>query len=374
MLIQGLLQPDPSKRIDWLELCLHPFWDGELTHLADTVDSDLTERSMVSDSLRYTSAVSKHSNSDILIEGCNENISEPDTMNGSTKNSDSIKGRPDTVPQRNTSRALHTTSLNILDENPSVACIPALKPQIDTKEAWHGTYKLERGLAVMDLTDITEMPDDQSVVEDKTAYSKSRESKSPVCHHKSEHITNGSMNSVNVGGLSELVWNFEASSVNITEHLYHATDLQVNPIAENPKLMKFHVLKWDTNLLGFHALNIEKLRNSSKEETKTHVATVFNSYSQVRKSNLDKNGTRQKMHILAYLSSICKYEEVSNIVLNQNHIKQLTNEFKVSGQLDLKIRLGRSSFYTFVVACTHARVIIVKWEQTYNPYILLTIR
>ena len=48
MLIQGLLQKDPSQRIDLLELCMHPFWQGELASLADTFD---TRESLVS----YTS-------------------------------------------------------------------------------------------------------------------------------------------------------------------------------------------------------------------------------------------------------------------------------------------------------------------------------
>lgn len=349
MLVQGLLQPDPYKRIDWLELCLHPFWDGELTHLADTIDGDCSSQSMISDSSKFTPSSTKSITETVPDDECIETIEQYSAiMDDSLMNGNSLKiDRPETVPQRNTSRALNTSSLDVLEERPSVASVASLKPPApaeNAKEAWQGTYKLERGLVLMDLSDVNENGTDHSDGEERSNYSKTRESKSPVCNHKTgNNISNGTttaMPSEKGGGLAELLLDFEALNLNVIDHLYHSSDLQVNPIAENPKLVKLLTLKWDTNLIGFHALNMEKLRKSSKEEIKTHIATAFNTYSQVRKSSQDKIGTRQKMHILAYLSTICKHEEVSNIILSQNHMKHLISEFKVSVQLDLKIRLG----------------------------------
>lgn len=323
-LIKGLLRVDPSKRLTLHEVCIHPFWQDKLDDVASTlIGNQVSDASILCDSFSYANKTNQNTNEVSIIDSLQDV-----TQNG-TK-------RPDTVPQEHESRTLQTKSLT--DERPALKNV---KNTDDVKEKWKGTYKLEQGLAIMDLTEIG-VVDDQIIEDDQTMYSKSRESKSPFNQNKFDTLQKNSINSTSatVPLTNELIWNLKDYDTNVNDYLYHASDLHVNPISENPKLLKLHVLKWDPTLLGFHALNMEKLRNNTKDEVRTHVGTVFNAYTQIQKSSQDKGGTRQKMHILAYLCTICKHEEVSNVILEQQHVKHLISEFKTA-QTDIKVRLGR---------------------------------
>ena len=332
MLIQGLLQKDAAKRIDWLELCLHPFWNDELSHLADSFENVKTSRSILSEISRATSVVSNY-DLESIIDCEEEKLSiESD-----------VKNRPKTVPKSNTNQKLHTSSLNIPDCKIDVlSSVQSEKCISNSKPVWQETYKLDRGLAVVDLTEIMNDEDDDDEAEyisDSLIYSKAKTprtsniSKSPIS-------LDDSVNSANMLGLSEVIPHVGGPNINVLDHLYHPSDLVVTPIAENSKLLKLPVLKWEQNIVGFPVSTIDKLQNGSGDDTKKHITVIFNTYSNIGNKSQDKSGQRQKMHILAYLNTVCKVEEISNVILEEKHHKCLLSDLKAAGQLDLKTRVG----------------------------------
>ena len=52
-LLDGLLEKDSKKRITWPQLVVHPFWQGELSHLST---DDMTAQSDVRQSFRQSVA------------------------------------------------------------------------------------------------------------------------------------------------------------------------------------------------------------------------------------------------------------------------------------------------------------------------------
>lgn len=344
MLIQGLLQKEPSQRIDWLELCLHPFWDNELIHLADMYDVRTSRSIMTADS-SHTDQTSRPSTQ--------QQFTLRDLKEGSIQRGNEEKQRPETVPKSNSSRKLHTQSLHILEEKGfSTSSIQSATE--DAKEGWKGTYKLERGMAVMDLTETdSHNQKDQLASEEEEAavnpqYAKSRELRTPRVSHSvtgTEISLECSLNSVTSQGFCEIIPHLGGPDLNVLDHLYHASDLIVSPIAENRNLIKLPSLKWDQNMLAFNTVPYEKLRNSSKDDIKKYLEIVVENYSQVRKNPADKTVQRQKLHILAYLMSAVKVEEMANNILCDDYMKPFLSDLKSSTQQDLKNRVGKKNFY-----------------------------
>lgn len=331
MLIQGLLQKEPSKRIDWLELYLHPFWDNELNHLSDMFDVRASRSIMTADSVRTNLTSQSHSE---------QELNQADSSTHQVEQ----KARPETVPKINTSRKLQTQSLNVPEER-EILVSSFQSATDDPKEGWKGTYKLERGLAVMDLTEAD--PSNEKLVgeeESNMQYSKSRELRTPRISRSvtgNELSLECSLNSVTSQGFSDIIPHVGGPDLNVLDHLYHPSDLIVAPIAENKSLVKLPNLKWDPNLLGFNVIPYEKLRNSCKEDINNYLKTILESYAQMRKSPLDKTVQRQKMHVLAYLMAAVKVEEVANHILSDQYMKPFLSDFKPSSHQDLKNRIGK---------------------------------
>lgn len=319
MLIQGLLQEESGQRIDWLELCLHPFWDGELSYLADSFENMRTSRSVLSD----TSVVSQ--------DETLEERSPPGENN-----------RPETVPKVNLTNNLQTRSLHVPDGKTSV--ISSVKSERDeSKQAWQGgTYKIERGLAVMDLTEATSTATEDS---NDISYSKARETPQRLQRNTEVELNQST------GSTADVLQRVDGMNLSVIDLLYHTSDLIVTPIAENTKLRKIPPLKWEASSLGFLSLNIDKIGDYSREEIKKQLSLLFATYSQPAKNSAQsKSGLRQKMNILAYLNTLSKVEDVSNAIIEENHIQHLLTDLKMSGQFDLKIRAGMLLSISFHVS------------------------
>lgn len=347
MLIQGLLQKDPLQRIDWLELCLHPFWENELNGLADSYDVRTSRSIMSAQSL--TSDVRTSTDTHVTCG----NINDKQTT------------RPDTVPklQEHKQNRLQTQSLSVVPDEKEFKTSSSIQSDIglggavpDIQNKWKGTYKLERGLAVIDLTEIESSEqkfiapfEDSGEEQSGVQYAKSRcgiKKQTPRDSTTSQSLTSemnllgNSMNSVTSQGFSDIIPHVGGPDLNVLDHLYHPSDLIVSPIAENKNLLKLPVLKWDSTLLGFSIIPNEKLQNSSKEFIKNYIESIMASYLQGGKSASDKTTLRQKMHILAYLMTVVKMDEFANCILCDVYMKTFLNDLKTSTHQDLKTRLG----------------------------------
>jgi len=355
MLIQGLLQKDPNYRIDWLELCLHPFWDGELSHLADSFDVPSSR------SIMYSTDTSSVSNRDDSRSTVRQKDSPVDILVLQEANPDKKLSRPETVPQNNTACKLQTRSLQIPNKDSESLTSSIKSVALDDKQAWKGTYHLERGLAVIDLTELETNRSESRASDSATdkrnlSYSESRKSKSnsPSRRTSVDYSLDASMNSATSLGYSEIIPHLGGPDLNVLDHLYHPSDLLVCPIAENKALVKLPTLKWDNNILNFSIIPNDRLQNSSKEEIQNYLRTILQTCYQTQRkagSAADKSSARQKMHVAAYLATASRVEEVSNHILNDEFITYFLCDLKTSPSQDLKMRVGELISMDFLNDC-----------------------
>ena len=364
MLIQGLLQKDPAHRIDWLELCLHPVWNGALSDLADAIEVD---GKSLSNNSRSVSVASYFENTQTIDSSTVQGSIMPDTLMEASmetvneENEDEEDSRlRDENSQSEPTENIRSKSLNIPSERDMLISSIVSEQGITNKEAgWkEGTYKLQHGLAVMDLTEIyDEHERDEDFEKEISSYKRARESKTPLAPVLREAVRDDeirvSTNSTNLMGLSQMIPHIGGPALNVIDRLYHQTDLNVAPIAENPRLLKLPVLKWESNNLNFQNFTLEKLHKKSKDELTTHLKDIFSAYAQLRKASQDRTQFRHKMNILSYLNTVCKLDEFSNLILKYEHYKTLLAELKTPGnQVDIKIRTGKNKPMFFKVCLT----------------------
>ena len=312
MLIQGLLQKDPVARIDWLELCLHPFWEGELSHLADLIENLKSSQDFhLEDSLYNALAQTKARNPSIDL----------------TENS-IINDSPQTLENLNQ----ESKSLVIPDEEK--VTLLSLESEKNTSIA-KGTYilsKHQEDLGELNtVLDNTETNEYSNEIDDKCNTLNDPE----ISYSKKRNTSDLNKSAISFRQSDVLV----GTNLNVIDHLYHSSDLMVTPIAENSKLLKQPILKWDSSTLGFIGVNLETLRDSNKDYLKQHLNNIFDSFLKYSKSQ-EKVCIRYKLNLLAYLISIAKLSELSNLIIEESHHKYLLKELKISQNIEIKIRIG----------------------------------
>ncbi|XP_002163720.3 serine/threonine-protein kinase ULK4 isoform X1 [Hydra vulgaris] len=310
-LIAGLLQKDPTKRIDWFELCLHPFWEGELSHLTDIVEHLKTSQQL-QDSLCNDSSQLETLNANLdLSQSCIENDSLL-SHKSFHQDFDALGNVLDIPPEE---------KLNLL----------SLEPDNNFNIA-KGTYLLSKNDDELDelnaASDNINTNDLDQINTQNILESSMENSKVVIDLLKSNSTTLKQSDG------------FIGLNLNVIDHLYHSSDLTVTPIAENSKLLKLSLLKWDVSSLGFNTVSLQVLQDSSKDYLKQYLNVVFDTFLKFHKSQ-EKVGIRSKLNLLAYLIAIAKVKEISNLILEEHYQQYLLKELKHSQNIEVKIRIGR---------------------------------
>lgn len=428
MLIQGLLQKDPNNRIDLLELCLHPFWGDALVPLADTLDHGTTPssrrgRSFLSSSGNASSRTSydveSHGGDTLTTstttaaamnnycEQLNDTLTHNDSINdevvsrnvGVIEQNHDDDEKPPTMRPQSAPGGEFSDSIDmkyqqsLLPVGSSVQVKPTKEAWINQQQPGHarqGTYKLERGSAVNDLTELSRLEDDEQshkIKIDKLKKRQQQQHDSTQNKHQEQRLANIKLSSVSsfgderaprpersaAVGITALSTVSATSSlgdlmpplaggpdVDILDNLYHPSDLTVSPIAENRQLVKWPTPKWDPNVIPAPTYTPEQLVttagvNRSGNEVKSHLKNLVVVYSNnggssggSQSSAADQgNGNskavlRVKMHIIAYLmSAVTRNEDFANSILNENLVQCFLNDLKMnSTSQDLKLRIG----------------------------------
>ena len=417
MLIQGLLQKEPSKRIDLLELCLHPFWGDELVSLADTLDNATmtpTSRRGVAHSFLTSSNASSRTSYDVGSISRRNTLTttnNEDNLHDTLTNVDDVASiaeevsydqreigggvieqkldekpatlRPQSAPLNHEPGTDFSDSIDMKQQQQQQSLLVGSSVQLKTKEAWtharQGTYKLERGSAVNDLTELSRL-DEQQKEDSMYAESRNRRGSTNQQQQQQQLLSAIKLSSVSSFGDEKAperaVTASTASStsslvglmptlaggpdVDILDHLYHSSDLTVSPIAENKQLVKWPAPKWDPNVIPAPTYTPEQLAatagvSRSGSEVKSHLKNLVAVYSSSgqqstseqnnsnNSSNKNKSMLRVKMHVVAYLTSAAtRNEDFANGFLNDNLVQYFLHDLKTSGTpQDLKIRIGK---------------------------------
>ena len=302
-LVKHLLVKDPSKRMSIEDICMHRFWNGELTHLLNSDESfSQTDSKYFENETR--SSLIKHSSED---EGKESDVTVVQSFDSD--------GHEFGSPRDS---------------------IPDIKPPVKSR--------LGKGLAHLDLTSIGKNSLDSSikVQSGKENYSQSRESKHRSGLYGSfergietkSHLVNEEDGDKDDIGMH----------VNLIDLLYHPSDLEVNPIIDNPKNNKQNYLKWDPHQISLPTIKPDQIQSMTRQDVDQHVEAIteaFKTLNQLTKGNDTQTNQKAKLHFLAYLCSLAKHEIFANSLLEKNITKQLITELKSLSSQEPKQRVGK---------------------------------
>ena len=307
-LIKHLLVKDPSKRMSLEDICMHKFWQGSLTYLLSGNGNSSQDES------KYF---------------------ENETRSSFIKQSDEASSKESdlTVVE---SLVENTNSDRIVDTNDSLSVSGPI-----VKSA------LGKGFAHLDLTSIGRKSLDSSARahSGKESYSQSRESKQRNDLYGS--IEQGASARSVQGNETERGINNIGINVSLIDLLYHPTDLEVNPIIENPKSKKHNAVKWDPHYIPLQTLKLEKIQSMTAQDVEQHVDAIIEALkvlSYPAKGGDAQANHKSKQHLIAYICSLARHENLANVFLENNITKFLISDLKNSSSQDLKQRIGMQGF------------------------------
>ena len=131
----------------------------------------------------------------------------------------------------------------------------------------------------------------------------------------------------------------------ITDLASHPSDFVVTPIADNPKIKKFSLPKWDSKSLPCQPLKPGDLVDLPQAKFEEHLSAISSLLSQSDKSYTGPMATlhRNKLHTSSYLASLCRDGEIANAIFDSDFIAVMLKQIKSGFSADFKARLGRYS-------------------------------
>ena len=302
-LIMHLLVKDPSKRMTFEDLCMHRFWHGTLS----------------------------------CIQNRSLNESHDEGKYFENESQCSYVGQNDL----NKSRESEITVFESVEGNAELENVNN-KDAVDVKDSLSNSRlkeesSLEKSVAHLDLTHIGQKSLDSPLRFNvgKELYSQSRES-------KQKNDLYGSMEKGILAGKAQgKNKNDVGVNVSVIDLLYHPSDLEVNPIIENPRNNKQSTFKWDPHYVPLQTIRADKIQLMTKQDAEHHIEAIIEALTLF--SHGAKGGDinqKSKNHLLAYLCSLSRFETLANILLEKNVTKFLLNDLKGSSSQETKQRVG----------------------------------
>lgn len=306
-MIMQLLVKDPPKRLCWSELITHPFFNHSLDQLLEPFNETdiLTEIQTQNDKQNITTEYDgvEEEKNESEVEEKNEEI--------------------DDIPLRKEVKQ-GTYTFKSLPKNVA-AKLEQLK--IDDQRNGLVTNKKEK----TSLQDLQSKQKQTSSISSGSSSLSSQSSGNKTVVLKQKHLDT-----------QHISHNLEDNgSSGIQDLIFHPSDFNVAPIADNVKIKKFPPPKFDSKALCCQALKAEEILNLSDEEIIAHFNAIETLFSQGQKSTGNVSSSqRSKLHTSAYLSSLCRNSDIANIIFESGLIPVLLHQVKNGFSSDLKARIG----------------------------------
>ena len=129
----------------------------------------------------------------------------------------------------------------------------------------------------------------------------------------------------------------------ISDLVSHPSDFLVTPIADNPRIKKFSLPKWDSKALPCQPLKPGELVDLPREKFEEHLMSISSLLSQNDRANAGPVASlhRSKLHTASYLASLCRDGEIVNEVFDSDFIPVMLRQIKSGFSADFKSRLGK---------------------------------
>ncbi|CAI9736110.1 serine/threonine-protein kinase ULK4-like isoform X4 [Octopus vulgaris] len=295
-LLKRLLEKDPYKRITWFDLVHHPFWEGELENLLKQFFNNTSNRTDISSDEKLNHSVlssdSEHNQSTQDISAA-PTFEEEQTITQSTSACDNDVSIAEEISSSITSSP--------------VADLNTFKPKMHTV----GETSLGEGLFTLSTRSSTNIPSKNHSI------SLVQSCGSPT--YPNEVLQNPESNT----GLLEL--------------LYHPTDFNVTPIADNPKITKVIPLKYEAKSLLITPYGVEKILTLSEKAYQKHINQIIDIFQ-----NVEKGPPTQKRHnFFNYLGTLVSNVTIANSLVNHGMLTHLARQAKDSNNTDVRSKLSR---------------------------------
>ncbi|XP_025044811.2 serine/threonine-protein kinase ULK4 isoform X3 [Pelodiscus sinensis] len=280
-LLDGLLQKDPEKRLNWTGLLQHPFWKDAFSRHDDSTNS------------RDTSSSSE--NTKILVS---RDIKDPLDIH---KHSDDMPSSRADNKQLNRSFKL---------ENPS---------ELQPKSAPTG----ESNESIF-LLSSRPTPRTSTAVEMTSATSALTQNS----EHRTLCLTKGK-------SLHSSLQDMESK---MKELIYTESDLFVTPIIDNPKIMKQAPIRFDLKMLHMPAHSAEKLSSLKDIDWNGFLQQVCSLIDSVEKNT---GATRAKLNLLCYLCTVAGHKEVATRLISSQLFPLLIQQLRSAPNWDIRAKVAR---------------------------------
>ncbi|XP_055563027.1 serine/threonine-protein kinase ULK4 isoform X1 [Falco cherrug] len=283
-LLDGLLQKDPQKRLNWTDLLQHPFWKGSLDHCGgDSADSQGTSSSSedAESSVCWSAKepVDTHKNLD--------NLSSSRADNKLLSNSLKIV---------ETQTELRPKSAVDGESNESIFLLSS-RPTPRTNTAVEGS---------------------NAVVTAPIQNSPQRDS----CLKKAKNMCSSQQDMEST--LKELI--------------YTESDLIITPIIDNPKIMKQVPIRFDLKNLHIPAYSAEKLSSMQDTDWNDFLQRVCSLLDSTEKNT---GAARSKLNLLYYLCTVAVHKEIASRLISSQLFPILIQQLRAATNWDIRAKVAR---------------------------------
>ncbi|XP_067416937.1 serine/threonine-protein kinase ULK4 isoform X2 [Emydura macquarii macquarii] len=282
-LLDGLLQKDPQKRLNWTDLLQHPFWkdafsryDGDSTNSQDTSSSSENMESFVSTDTKNSLATHKNLNDMSSLRADNKQL------NKSFKLENPSDLRPKSAPGGETNESIFLLSSRPTPRTSSTA--------------------LEMNSATA------------AVIQN------SAQKTSCLTKAKNVHSSQQDMES------------------KMKELIYTESDLFVTPIIDNPKIMKQAPVRFDLKMLHIPAHSAEKLSSLKEMDWNDFLQQMCSLIDSTEKNT---GAARAKLNLLCYLCTVAGHKEVATRLISSQLFPLLIQQLRAAPNWDIRAKVAR---------------------------------
>ncbi|XP_033114833.1 serine/threonine-protein kinase ULK4-like isoform X2 [Anneissia japonica] len=302
-LLAGLLDKDPTSRMDWNRMVEHPFWKGQLVPGGQSQPlQEVTNQEPVS-------------------------LSDANEVTGQVtpavlKKVNLVALTPDVGSKENLRKSSPSVVLNTSLQGGKIPARPQTSPEITlTKQA-------QFTLSTRPRSSMNTLEDDDNDNTSKSTRKLARKSKI-----KSKPDRMGGK----YRGEPRKQWEEDG---NVTKELmYQVWDLTVTPIVDNPKILKPAPLKYEAKSLPHTCHSPERCLKLSKRELNEHFSSVYDAL--VKENDKSAGGQRLKVQMLNYLGSLASNADLAQEILKSKLRVLLQQLLKANNALEIRCRAGR---------------------------------
>ncbi|CAM4515529.1 unnamed protein product [Lepidochelys olivacea] len=279
-LLDGLLQKDPQKRLNWTDLLQHPFWKDAFSRYDDSTNSQdisSSENMELFASRDTKDSLDTHKNSNDMSSSRADNKQ----LNKSFKLENPSELRPKSAPGGESNE-----SIFLLSSRPT----PRTSTAVEMSSA---TAALTQNSAQRTLR---------------------------LAKGKNGHSSQQDMES------------------KMKELIYTESDLFVTPILDNPKIMKQAPVRFDLKMLHIPAHSVEKLLSLKEMDWNDFLQQVC---SLVDSTEKNTGATRAKLNLLCYLCTVAGHKEVATRLISSQLFPLLIQQLRAASNWDIRAKIAR---------------------------------